>query len=43
MKRAQTTGPKMVNFISLLGQEGGLLGQWPTSYNVKKCPDAFAL
>ena len=39
MKRAQTTGPKMVIFTPLLGQIGGLLGQWPTSYNVKKCPD----
>ena len=38
MKRAQTTGPKMVIFTPLLGQIGGLLGQWPTSYNVKKCP-----
>ena len=39
MKRAQTTGPKMVIFTPLLGQIGGLLGQWPTSYNVKKCPE----
>ena len=38
MKRAQATGPKMVIFTPLLGQTGGLLGQWPTSYNVKKCP-----
>ena len=38
MKRAQTTGPKIVIFTPLLGQIGGLLGQWPTSYNVKKCP-----
>ena len=38
MKRAQTTGPKMVIFTPLLGQIGGLLGQWPTSYNVKKMP-----
>ena len=35
MKRAQTTGPKMVIFTSLLGQEWGLLGQWPISYNFK--------
>ena len=38
MKRAQTTGPKMVIFTPLLGQIGGLLGQWPTRYNIKKCP-----
>ena len=41
MKRAQTTGPKMVIFTPLLGQIGGLLGQWPTSYNVKKCPGSL--
>ena len=35
MKRAQTPGPKMVIFALLLGQEGGLLGQWPASHNVK--------
>ena len=28
----------MVIFTSLQGQKGGLLGQWPTSYNIKRCP-----
>ena len=37
-KRAQTTGPKTLKFASLLGQEEGPLGQWPSSYNVKRCP-----
>ena len=33
-KRAQTTGPKTLKFASLLGQ-------WPSSYNVKRCPTAI--
>ena len=41
MKRAQSTEPKMVILTPLLGQIGGLLGQWPTSYNVKKCPESY--
>ena len=38
MKRAQTSGPKALNFAFLLGRKRGPLGQWPSSYNVKKCP-----
>ena len=37
-EKAQTTGPKSLIFTPLLGQKGGLLGQWPTSYYVKRCP-----
>ncbi len=32
-------GSKTKNFALLLGRKGGPLGQLPSSYNVKRCPD----
>ena len=43
MKRAQTSGPKALNFAFLQGRKRGPLGQWPSSYNVKKCPVTWAV
>ncbi len=37
-KRAKTSGPKTENIALLLGQAEGPLGQWPSSYNVERCP-----
>ena len=39
MKKALTSGQKALNFAFLLGWEKGPLGQWPSSYSVKKCPE----
>ena len=39
--KAQTNGAEMAIFTKLLGQKEGLLGQWPTSYNVKRCPGSY--
>ena len=39
MKKALTSGPKALNVAFLLGWEKGPLGQWPSSYSVKNCPE----
>ena len=43
MKKAQTSEPKALTFAFLLSWEKGPLGQWPSSYSVKKCPGDSSL